>query len=86
MMKNLSRFIAYVLRHNPSSLGITLDKNGWANVDELIDGLIKSGRYIDCPLLEKIVREDEKGRYSLNGVWQSQDIPFDYVCEIINEK
>ncbi|MGN0815044.1 MAG: RNA 2'-phosphotransferase [Candidatus Coproplasma sp.] len=66
-MKKLSTFIAYVLRHNPSAIGISLDGQGWADVGELIEGINRTGRIIDVALLQKIVKDDEKGRYSFNG-------------------
>jgi len=31
----ISKFLSYVLRHNPDSINLTLDENGWAAVDEL---------------------------------------------------
>lgn len=63
---NLSKFLAYILRHNPSAVGISLDERGWADMDELIKGINATGRSIDRDLLEQIVREDKKGRYSFN--------------------
>lgn len=63
---NLSIFISLILRHKPDEIGIVLDDHGWANVDELIDGINKTGRYINMQLLEEIVRTDNKGRYSFN--------------------
>lgn len=65
-MKSISKFIAYVLRHHPSEIGIELDSQGWADVGELIEGINKTGRFIDMALLQKVVANDEKGRYSFN--------------------
>ena len=62
----LSVFISLILRHKPSEIGITLDNHGWADVNELIDGINRSGRSIDMKLLEEIVKTDNKGRYSFN--------------------
>lgn len=60
-----SRFISLILRHKPETIGITLDEHGWANVEELIVGVNK--KYpIDMQILEKIVDEDDKNRYSFN--------------------
>lgn len=64
---SLGKFFSYVLRHNPSAVGITLDNNGYANVDELIVGVQKSGRQMDMATLEEIVITDEKGRFSFDG-------------------
>ena len=36
MSKDLSKFLAYVLRHNPSDIHLELDDEGWASVDEFI--------------------------------------------------
>ena len=32
----ISRYLSYVLRHAPQSIGLQLDPEGWAHVDELI--------------------------------------------------
>ena len=64
-LKETSKFISLILRHQPEAIGITLDEHGWANVDELIAGIAKTQK-IDRDILEQIVREDEKQRYSFN--------------------
>ncbi len=46
-------------------IGIQLDEHGWADVSELIEGISRT-RPFDSELLEKIVAEDEKQRYSFN--------------------
>ena len=60
-----SKYISLILRHKPETIGITLDEHGWANVDELIAGISKT-HPIDMAILEQIVAEDEKQRYSFN--------------------
>lgn len=64
--KNLSKFISLVLRHKPEAAGITLDSHGWADADSLIRGIRQTGRAIARDMLEKIVRTDEKQRYSFS--------------------
>lgn len=61
----VGRFLSLVLRHKPNAVGITLDPHGWARVDELIEGVSKT-HPIDFELLEKIVKTDDKQRYSFN--------------------
>lgn len=63
--KNISKYISLILRHKPEVIGITLDEHGWAEVNELIEGIRKSTDF-DMTILEKIVAEDEKQRYSFN--------------------
>lgn len=64
-LKDISKFISLILRHNPGVVGITLDEHGWANVKELISGISKT-RPFDMVMLEKIVDSDNKQRYSFN--------------------
>lgn len=65
----MSRFISKILRHQPSIIGIELERDGaWANVDELIVGINERSKFkIDREILEKIVETDAKGRYSFNA-------------------
>ena len=54
-----------ILRHRPEAIGIHIDGHGWASVPKLIEGVNRT-HPIDMELLERIVREDEKQRYSFN--------------------
>lgn len=62
----LGRFISLILRHKPDAIGIRLDQHGWAEVDKLIAGINKAGKKIDMEILERIVSENNKQRYSFN--------------------
>ena len=63
----LGKFLSLVLRHRPDAAGISLDEHGWADVQELLAGVRRSGRQIDMETLERIVRENNKRRYSFNA-------------------
>ena len=53
-LKNTSKFISLILRHQPEAIGIALDEHGWADVEELIDGLNRSqGNTLGRELLEE---------------------------------
>ncbi len=66
-MEKTSVFISLILRHKPEVIGITLDCHGWADVQALLDGINATGKYrIDLPMLEEIVRTDNKQRYSFS--------------------
>lgn len=65
MHEKVSKFISLILRHKPEAIGISLDEHGWANTDELIEGVSKTYP-IDMSVLEEIVLSDEKQRYSFN--------------------
>lgn len=67
-MRNLtetSRYLSLILRHKPQVIGITLDEHGWADVEQLIEGIQKTQPF-DMEILEEIVRTDDKQRYSFN--------------------
>jgi len=65
--KKTSKFLSYVLRHHPELIGLNLDENGWAEVDELI---IKSKRdsYQELTFeeLDEIVETNDKKRFIFN--------------------
>lgn len=63
---SMSKFISLVLRHHPDAADIQLDEHGWADVEQLLSGMKKTGRKINREILEEIVRTDEKQRYSFN--------------------
>ena len=64
-LERLSKFISMILRHRPGVIGITLDEHGWANVDELVEGINQTEAFSKATL-EKIVKTDEKQRYSFS--------------------
>ena len=61
----IGRYLCLILRHKPETIGIQLDRNGWARVDELLAG-VRRTYPLDLAGLEEIVRTDEKQRYSFN--------------------
>jgi len=56
-----SKHLALVLRHDPKSIGISMDSNGWVSVLDLCKKMP-----IELADLEEIVRTDSKGRYSFS--------------------
>lgn len=64
--KRLSRFLSMVLRHKPHTIELTLDKNGWAKVNELITQMNKHGKTINKEILEFIVANNDKQRFAFN--------------------
>lgn len=78
----ISKLIALVLRHKPEELGLKMDKHGWVSAQELIEKL-NDIQPFTREMLEQIVREDNKQRYSFNenGAYiranQGHSIPVD---------
>lgn len=64
-MNEISKYMSLILRHKPETIEISLDEHGWANVNELIDGIAKTHTF-NMDILEEIVKTDSKQRYSFN--------------------
>jgi hypothetical protein len=54
-LEEASRFLSFVLRHEPESIGVELDSEGWAGLDALIAGANGVGRALDRELIRAAV-------------------------------
>lgn len=63
--RRLSKRLSYVLRHDPGSVGITLDDNGWVAVDTLLSALSVHGRHVGRRELAEVVAANDKQRFSI---------------------
>lgn len=66
MDTKLSKFISLVLRHKPEEIGLTLDANGWAKVDELIKKANNHKFTFSLEDLQRVVAENDKKRFSFS--------------------
>lgn len=64
--KTISKMLSLALRHNPKSLFLTLDKNGWAEVAQVLNALNKKGHSIDFETLEYLVKTNDKQRFAFD--------------------
>ena len=65
--EDVSKFIAYVLRHAPESVGLRLDAEGWADIDALVAGAVAGGRRLTRPDVVLASTSGAKKRYELSG-------------------
>lgn len=65
-LTKVSKYLSLILRHKPETIGIVLDKHGWADVKQLIKGVTVNYPEFSMDILEEIVATDEKQRYSFN--------------------
>lgn len=63
----MSKFLSYVLRHEPQAIGLTLDAEGWANIDALIAGAASQGYTFTHELIRQIVETSDKKRFTLSA-------------------
>ncbi|AZA72474.1 RNA 2'-phosphotransferase [Chryseobacterium indoltheticum] len=64
--KKTSKFLSYVLRHHPEIIGLHLDENGWADVDELITKSTNDSQGFTFEELDEIVQTNDKKRFIFN--------------------
>lgn len=62
----ISRLLSLALRHDPDALGLTLDAQGYANVDEVIRGLSGRGKRCTRQDLEQVVAMNDKQRFAFS--------------------
>jgi len=64
-----SKFLSLILRHKPETIGLTLDDNGWAAIDELITKANTHARDIQLSqaLIQEIVASNDKQRFALSA-------------------
>ncbi|NDV67031.1 RNA 2'-phosphotransferase [Bacteroides sp. 224] len=64
--KKIGKFISLILRHEPQKIGLKLDSNGWADVDELISKCARHRMSFTRKELQEIVDTNDKKRYTLS--------------------
>ncbi len=66
----LSKFLSFVLRHKPDAIGLTLDPQGWASIDELIAKSDATGTRFNREDLLHVVATSDKKRFFLSEAGQ----------------
>lgn len=65
-IKNISKFMSLVLRHKPEEIGLIIDNEGWAKVDELITNMNKKGIVVNFQIIDEVVKTNDKKRFAFN--------------------
>jgi len=65
--KEASKYLSYILRHSPQTIGLNIDEHGWADIEELIQNTKKyKNRDLTFEMIQEIVETDDKKRYVLS--------------------
>ena len=62
----ISKFLSYVLRHRPETVGLVLDEAGWAPIDDVIRGAVAAGYPLSRELLLEVVETNDKNRFAID--------------------
>ncbi|WP_284462644.1 RNA 2'-phosphotransferase [Chryseobacterium sp.] len=65
-IKKISKFLSLILRHQPESIGLNLDENGWADVEELRTKSAKKRMHFTLEELDEVVETNNKKRFAFN--------------------
>lgn len=67
ILTDTSKFLSYVLRHQPGDIGLALDSEGWADIADLITRSAAAGVSIDRALIGEVVATGDKKRFAISG-------------------
>jgi len=82
-----SKFLSYLLRHKPESIGLTIDSGGWAETKALLSLANLAGHNLTLEHLRHVVASNNKRRFAFspNGsrirAVQGHSIPVDLQLE-----
>ena len=65
-----SKLLSLVLRHKPEEIGLVLDGQGWANIDELIEKAGRRGTALTRELSAQVVETSDKQRFAIDPAGQ----------------
>lgn len=64
--QKVSKFLSYVLRHKPEAIGLVLDSEGWAEINQLIKCAAKHRENLTIKLIHDVVANNDKKRFTLS--------------------
>lgn len=65
-LTKLSKYLTYILRHEPHAIGLKLDEEGFLNVEELVKNANASGKKITIEQVNQVVAENEQELFTLS--------------------
>lgn len=65
-LKHISKLMSLVLRHKPETIGLHLNENGWASVEELIQKINENGTTVNFDTINSVVDTNDKKRFAFN--------------------
>lgn len=61
-----SKFLSLILRHKPEEIGLSLDPEGWADIEELLRLAGQHGKTLTRSVLEEVVEGNDKKRFVIS--------------------
>ncbi|MBF0263643.1 MAG: RNA 2'-phosphotransferase [Gammaproteobacteria bacterium] len=64
-LKNISKYLSFILRHKPETIGLELNANGWAAIDDLITKTTSMS--LTKELIQLVVENNDKQRFAIDS-------------------
>ncbi len=65
--RQLNKFLSLLLRHKPETIGITLDTEGWTDIDVLLQKAAETNNQFDKEQLLLVVENNDKKRFEISN-------------------
>jgi len=85
-LEKISKYLSYILRHKPDSIGVNMDKYGWVDIDELIEK--SKDISLSREIIEKVVKNSNKQRFSIkeNKIRANQGHSIEVDLQLVPQK
>lgn len=65
-LTKISKYLSFILRHHPEKIGLKLDAEKWANVEELVANANAAGKSITLEQVKDVVAQNEQKIFTLS--------------------
>jgi len=65
-LTKISKYMSFVLKHHPEKIGLKLDAERWASVEELVKNANSKGKSITQAQVREVVELDERKMFVLS--------------------
>ena len=65
-LTKISKYLSFILKHEPASIGMKLDPEGWLVIEELVKNGNAAGKSITTEQLHAVIPESEEKRFELS--------------------
>jgi putative RNA 2'-phosphotransferase len=66
-LTKISKYLTFILRHEPHSIGMKLDDEGYLNVEDLVKNANASGKSITSEQVQQVVADHEQNLFTLSA-------------------
>lgn len=65
-LTKVSKYLAFILRHEPSAIGMKLDDEGYLPIDDLVKNANAAGKSITREQVEQVVAGQEESLFAVS--------------------